>query len=44
MSAQGWFYDGTSSVRHEVTLTLLPDCMEIRGIENQTGPLSWPLD
>jgi beta-barrel assembly-enhancing protease len=41
---QGWYYDGTSSVRHEVILSPLPNRLEIRGVGELPDPLSWPFD
>ena len=44
MAIQGWYYDGRSSARHAVTLTLLPGRLDIHGIDDPHLKFAWPVE
>ncbi len=43
MATQGWYFDGQTSARHAVTISLLPDRLDIHGIDTPDIKLAWPL-
>jgi len=44
LSANGWYYDGQSSARNAVTVSLFPDRMEIRDIDDSQIIQRWSLE
>ena len=44
MVTKGWYYDGKTSARHAVTLSLLPSRLDIHGTDDPHLKLSWPLE
>ena len=44
MATQGWYFDGQTSARHAVTLSLLPGRLDIHGTANPDIKLAWPLN
>jgi len=41
---KGWYYDGKTSARHAVTLSLLPSRLDIHGTDDPHLKFSWPLE